>query len=284
MKNRLCYSSIVNDRIPVEKETGLERDNDMTLQQILEEVKNGSITVEDAEKILKEESYGEMGYAKLDTSRRERTGFAEVIYCSGKADEHLLRIFERLYQEDGEVFGTRASQGQYEMIRNHFPQVEYDPVSRIIKIEKKEKIRVGKIVVCTAGTADIPVAEEAAQTAEYFGSAVERIYDVGVSGMHRLFSRLEEIQRANCVVAVAGMEGALASVLGGLVKNPVIAVPTSVGYGASLNGLSALLTMINSCANGIAVVNIDNGYGAGYMATQINRLAAGTGEGKSNEQ
>lgn len=280
MKNRLCYSSIVNDRIPVEKETGLERDNDMTLQQILEEVKNGSITVEDAEKILKEESYGEMGYAKLDTSRRERTGFAEVIYCSGKADEHLLRIFERLYQEDGEVFGTRASQGQYEMIRNHFPQVEYDPVSRIIKIEKKEKIRVGKIVVCTAGTADIPVAEEAAQTAEYFGSAVERIYDVGVSGMHRLFSRLEEIQRANCVVAVAGMEGALASVLGGLVKNPVIAVPTSVGYGASLNGLSALLTMINSCANGIAVVNIDNGYGAGYMATQINRLAAGTGEGK----
>lgn len=284
MKNRLCYSSIVNDRIPVEKETGLERDNDMTLQQILEEVKNGSITVEDAEKILKEESYGEMGYAKLDTSRRERTGFAEVIYCSGKADEHLLRIFERLYQEDGEVFGTRASQGQYEMIRNHFPQVEYDPVSRIIKIEKKEKIRVGKIVICTAGTADIPVAEEAAQTAEYFGSAVERIYDVGVSGMHRLFSRLEEIQRANCVVAVAGMEGALASVLGGLVKNPVIAVPTSVGYGASLNGLSALLTMINSCANGIAVVNIDNGYGAGYMATQINRLAAGTGEGKSNEQ
>lgn len=284
MKNRLCYSSIVNDRIPVEKETGLERDNDMTLQQILEEVKNGSITVEDAEKILKEESYGEMGYAKLDTSRRERTGFAEVIYCSGKADEHLLRIFERLYQEDGEVFGTRASQGQYEMIRNHFPQVEYDPVSRIIKMEKKEKIRVGKIVVCTAGTADIPVAEEAAQTAEYFGSAVERIYDVGVSGMHRLFSRLEEIQRANCVVAVAGMEGALASVLGGLVKNPVIAVPTSVGYGASLNGLSALLTMINSCANGIAVVNIDNGYGAGYMATQINRLAAGTGEGESNEQ
>lgn len=268
----------------MEKEAGLERDNDMTLQQILEEVKNGSITVEDAEKILKEESYGEMGYAKLDTSRRERTGFAEVIYCSGKADEHLLRIFERLYQEDGEVFGTRASQGQYEMIRNHFPQVEYDPVSRIIKIEKKEKIRVGKIVVCTAGTADIPVAEEAAQTAEYFGSAVERIYDVGVSGMHRLFSRLEEIQRANCVVAVAGMEGALASVLGGLVKNPVIAVPTSVGYGASLNGLSALLTMINSCANGIAVVNIDNGYGAGYMATQINRLAAGTGEGKNNEQ
>lgn len=134
-------------------------------------------------------------------------------------------------------------------------------------------MRIGRIAVCTAGTADISVAEEAAQTAEFFGSAVDRIYDVGVSGIHRLFAHMEEIQEANCVVAVAGMEGALASVLGGLVRNPVIAVPTSVGYGASLNGLSALLTMINSCANGIAVVNIDNGYGAGYMATQINRLA-----------
>ena len=131
----------------------------------------------------------------------------------------------------------------------------------------------GKIVVCSAGTADIPVAEEAAQTAEYFGSVVERVYDVGVSGIHRLFSKLDVLQDANCVVAVAGMEGALASVVGGLVSNPVIAVPTSVGYGASMKGLSALLTMLNSCANGIAVVNIDNGYGAGYMATQINRLA-----------
>lgn len=245
----------------------------MTLQQVLEEVKKGSITVEDAEKILKKESYGEMGYAKLDISRRERTGFAEVIYCSGKADGHLLKIFERLYQEDGEVFGTRASAEQYEMLKKAFPEVEYDPVSRIIKIEKENKKRVGKIAVCSAGTADIPVAEEAAQTAEYFGARVERIYDVGVSGMHRLFSKLDTIQSANCVVAVAGMEGALASVMGGLVKRPVIAVPTSVGYGASMNGLSALLTMINSCANGIAVVNIDNGYGAGYLATQINRLA-----------
>ena len=135
-----------------------------------------------------------------------------------------------------------------------------------------EKEKVGRIAVCTAGTADIPVAEEAAETAEYFGSYVERIYDIGVSGLHRLLSKLDQIQAANCVVAVAGMEGALASVLGGLVERPVIAVPTSVGYGANLNGLSALLTMINSCANGISVVNIDNGYGAGYVATQINRL------------
>ena len=247
----------------------------MTLQQILESVKAGSMTVEDAENILKKESYGEMEYAKLDLSRKERTGFAEVIYCSGKADEHLLKIFERLYKEDGEVFGTRASKEQFEMVRKYFPETEYDPVSRIIKIEKKEKERIGRIAVCCAGTADIPVAEEAAQTAEYFGTNVDRIFDVGVSGMHRLFSRLDTIQSANCIVAVAGMEGALASVMGGLVSRPVIAVPTSVGYGASLNGLSALLTMINSCANGVAVVNIDNGYGAGYLATQINRLAEG---------
>ena len=146
---------------------------------------------------------------------------------------------------------------------------------KILKIDGKKREKKGLVAVCTAGTADISVAEEAAQTAEYFGTHVERIYDVGVSGMHRLFSRLDTIQEANCVVAVAGMEGALASVMGGLVKRPVIAVPTSVGYGASFHGLSALLTMINSCANGIATVNIDNGYGAGYLATQMNRLALG---------
>lgn len=247
----------------------------MTIEQILEGVKAGSVSIDSAKDLIKSAGYEEMGYAKLDSTRKERTGFAEVIYCSGKADDHLLRIFERLYKDEGEVFGTRASKEQYELIKEYYPQVQYDPISRIIKIEKKEKKRIGKIAVCTAGTADIPVAEEAAQTAEYFGSHVERIFDVGVSGMHRLFSRLEVIQDANCVIAVAGMEGALASVMGGLVSRPVIAVPTSVGYGANFHGLSALLTMINSCANGIAVVNIDNGYGAGYLATQINRLAQG---------
>lgn len=223
-------------------------------------------------KYFKKEPFEEMGYAKLDTHREIRSGFPEVIFCARKADEHLLKIFTRLYEQGGEVFGTRASEHQYELIREKFPEVVYDPLSHILKIEKKDKKRIGKIAVCTAGTADISVAEEAAQTAEYFGANVERIYDVGVSGIHRLLSRLDTIQSANCVVAVAGMEGALASVLGGLVDKPVIAVPTSVGYGASMNGLSALLTMINSCANGIAVVNIDNGYGAGYIATQINRM------------
>ncbi len=244
----------------------------MEIIEILEQVKDGRMSAGEAEQLLRRAPFEELGYAKLDTHRKLRSGFAEVIFCSGKADEHLLSIFERLYASEGEVFGTRASVEQYALIKEHFPQVEYDPVSRIIKIEKEGKVRQGKIVVCTAGTADIAVAEEAAQTAEYFGSYVERIYDVGVSGLHRLLARLDVIQSANCVVAVAGMEGALASVIGGLVDKPVIAVPTSVGYGANMHGISALLTMINSCSNGIAVVNIDNGYGAGYIATQINRM------------
>ena len=216
--------------------------------------------------------FEDMGYAKLDTQREIRSGYPEVVYCSGKADEHLLKIFETLYRENGEVLGTRASMEQYELVRQSIPEINYDKISRILKIEKPGKQQNGLIAVCTAGTADIPVAEEAARTAEYFGNRVERIYDVGVSGIHRLLSNVDNIRAANCVVAVAGMEGALASVIGGLVERPVIAVPTSVGYGANMGGLSALLTMINSCANGIAVVNIDNGYGAGYIASQINRL------------
>lgn len=244
----------------------------MEVQEILTKVKNGSLSMEEAERLLKRQPFEDLGYAKLDTHRKIRSGFAEVIFCSGKADDHLIRIVGKLYEEEGEVFGTRASEEQYEMLRKIYPELQYDKISRIIKIEKDGKEKAGKIAVCTAGTADIAVAEEAAQTAEYFGSNVERIYDVGVSGLHRLLARLDQIQSANCVIAIAGMEGALASVIGGLVDKPVIAVPTSVGYGANMHGLSALLTMINSCANGIAVVNIDNGYGAGYMATQINRL------------
>jgi len=251
----------------------------MEARQILEQVKNGEISIEAAEKYFKKLPYEEMGYAKLDSHREMRSGFPEVVFCSGKPDEYLQSIYRRLYDTNGEVFGTRADERQYELVRRVLPEVSYDEVSHILKAEKKNKKRFGKIAVCTAGTADIPVAEEAAQTAEFFGSQVERIYDVGVSGLHRLLAKLDEIQTANCVVAVAGMEGALASVNGGLVSRPGIAVPTSVGYGASMHGLSALLTMLNSCANGIAVVNIDNGYGAGYMATQINRLGSDRQEG-----
>lgn len=245
----------------------------MEVREILKQFQSGKMSLDDAELYLRKEPFEELGYAKLDTHRKIRAGFPEVIFCHGKPDEYLVSIYERMFETNGEVFGTRASEHQYELVKDRIETIQYDPVSHILKWEKPDKKRIGNIVICTAGTADIPVAEEAAQTAEFFGSKVERIYDVGVSGIHRLFSKVDTIRKANCVVAVAGMEGALASVIGGLVSNPVIAVPTSVGYGASMHGLSALLTMINSCANGIAVVNIDNGYGAGYMATQINRLA-----------
>lgn len=218
-------------------------------------------------------TYDEMGFAKLDTGREKRTGFPEVVFCSGKPDDYLVEIYKRLYETDGQVFGTRATVGQYELVRKELPMIQYDKVSRVLWYGPKSEEKIGNIAICAAGTADLPVAEEAARTAEYFGGNVNRFYDVGVSGIHRLLSKADDISSANAIIAVAGMEGALASVIGGLVKNPIIAVPTSVGYGASFEGLSALLTMINSCANGISVVNIDNGYGAGYIATQINRLA-----------
>ncbi len=221
-----------------------------------------------------------MDFSRLDHDRKNRTGFPEVIFCQGKADEFLIDIYKKMYEADGQVFGTRATEAQYQLLKNHIPEIQYDKISRILKavkpdVEATRPELVGNIAVVTAGTADIPVAEEAAQTAEYFGSKVNRLYDVGVSGIHRILSNVDVLNQANVVVAVAGMEGALASVVGGLVKVPVVAVPTSVGYGANLGGISALLTMINSCANGISVVNIDNGYGAGYIATQINRLAEG---------
>ena len=223
-----------------------------------------------------------MEFAKLDHDRKNRTGFPEVIFCESKPDDFLVGIYKKMYEAEGQGFGTRATEHQYEIVKAALPNAQYDSVSRILKVVSEDAEMpelVGEIAVVTAGTADIPVAEEAAQTAEYFGGKVNRIYDAGVSGIHRLLSNVDTLNSANCVVAVAGMEGALASVVGGLVKVPVIAVPTSVGYGANMGGISALLTMINSCANGISVVNIDNGYGAGYIATQINRLAV-FGEGR----
>lgn len=244
----------------------------MEARKVLEDLQAGKISLDDAERYFRKAPFEEYGFAKLDSQREIRSGFPEVIYCSGKSDEYLVEIYQRMYEANREVFGTRASEKQYALVQRVIPEIQYDSCSRILKAEKAEKARSGLVVVCTAGTADIAVAEEAAQTAEYFGTQVERIYDVGVSGLHRLLAHLDIIQQANCIVAVAGMEGALPSVIGGLVSRPVIAVPTSVGYGANLGGISALLTMINSCANGVAVVNIDNGYGAGYMATQINRL------------
>ncbi|MTK07128.1 MAG: nickel pincer cofactor biosynthesis protein LarB [Hungatella sp.] len=245
----------------------------MDIKEMLNLVKNGEMGVDEAQKILKDLPYEDLGYAKLDHHRALRSGFGETVFCQGKPDEYLVQIYRKFFERDGEVLGTRATKEQFELVKEAVPEVTYDPISRILKVERKNKERTGCIAVCTGGTADIPVAEEAAQTAEYFGSYVDRIYDVGVAGIHRLLSNRERIGRANCIVAAAGMEGALGTVIAGIAECPVIAVPTSVGYGASFHGLSALLTMLNSCANGISVVNIDNGYGAGYIATQINRLA-----------
>ena len=242
-------------------------------RDILEKLQKGEISTDEALSFFKSEPFRELDFAKLDTHRGVRSGFPEVVFCEGKPDGYLKEIYLKLFEADGRVFGTRASKEQYELVKPVIPELCFDPVSRIMKADDAPLEKKGLIVVACAGTADIPVAEEAAQTAEYFGTFTERVYDVGVSGLHRLLSKVELLQKANCVVAIAGMEGALASVIGGLVSNPVIAVPTSVGYGANLGGLSALLTMINSCANGVSVVNIDNGYGAGYLATQINRLA-----------
>ena len=244
----------------------------MNSREMLEQVKAGTVSIEEAEQFFRKKPFEDMGYAKLDTHRQIRSGFPEVVFCSGKADEHLLHIYETLYRENGEVLGTRASKEQYELIKAVIPEIQYDPISHILKIEKPEKEHIGKIAVCTAGTADIPVAEEAAQTAEYFGNHVERIYDVGVSGIHRLLAKVDVIQSANCVIAVAGMEGALATVIGGLVDCPIIAVPTSVGYGANFGGLAPLLSMLNSCAGAISVVNIDNGFGAALSASKINQM------------
>lgn len=245
----------------------------MDVREMLEQVKSGSMNIEDAEQRLKDLPYEDLGYAKLDHHRKLRSGFGETVFCQGKPDAYLMEIFKTFYERDGEVLGTRACAKQYELVKSGVPDVVYDPLSRILKVEKPGKEKVGYVAVCTGGTADIPVAEEAAQTAEYFGCKVDRIFDVGVAGIHRLLAQRGRLEKANCIVAIAGMEGALGTVIAGLADCPVVAVPTSVGYGASFHGLSALLTMLNSCANGISVVNIDNGYGAGYLAAQINRMA-----------
>ncbi len=244
----------------------------MDVNQLLNAVKNGEVTIEEAENELKKLPYEDLGFAKLDHHRSLRSGFPEVIFCQGKTSEQIVKIFERFIAADAKVLATRASEQQYEEVRKAVPDAVYLKTPRLITYQLEKNEGIGKVAVCTAGTSDIPVAEEAACVAEFFGANVERFYDVGVAGIHRLLAVATQIREANAVIAIAGMEGALASVIGGLVDKPVIAVPTSVGYGANFGGLSALLTMLNSCAEGISVVNIDNGFGAGYLAAQINRL------------
>lgn len=239
----------------------------------LERVRAGEISVDDALEQLRRMQSEELGYAVVDHDRQARQGVPEVIYCAGKTPEQTGGIARALLERGGaNLLCTRASQAHYEAVRSASPDAEYFPEARIVRVMRDRTIYgVGRILVLTGGTSDIPVAEEAALTAETLGNDVGRIYDVGVAGLHRLLSRVDDVMSANVLIAVAGMEGALASVVAGLVDRPVIAVPTSVGYGASFGGLSALLTMINSCASGVSTVNIDNGFGAGYMAALINR-------------
>ena len=217
--------------------------------------------------------YIELNFAKLDLDRIKRRGYCETVFCECKSDEQLLNIFEAFKQAGSNVLGTRASKEQAQILMEKFADlVQYDETSKTLALIQNEIEKIGEIAICTAGTGDVPVAEEAAITAQFYGSNVKRYYDIGVAGVHRLFDKIDEIKKANVIIAVAGMEGALPSIIAGLVGIPVIAVPTSVGYGANLKGLSTLLAMLNSCAEGISVVNIDNGYNAGYSANQINRL------------
>ncbi|MDD6807783.1 MAG: nickel pincer cofactor biosynthesis protein LarB [Oscillospiraceae bacterium] len=250
----------------------------MNLEALLNGVADGSISTESAIEKLKTLPYEEVGdYARLDNHRKIRTGFPEVVFCQGKRVDQCAEIFKRLYDANGLVLGTRASIEQYDAVRELLPNAVFHEIAKCITVGEPEET-VGCVAVCTAGTTDIPVAEEAAITAYMCGSTVEKYYDVGVAGIHRLLSKVNDIRRANAVVAVAGMEGALATVVGGLVDVPVLAVPTSIGYGANFGGLSALLAMLNSCAAGTSVVNIDNGFSAGYSAAQINQIAVKGGK------
>lgn len=243
------------------------------IKNILEGVKSGTVSVEDAALELKMKPFEDIGYANVDLHRKVRQGAAEVIYGSGKTPEQIIGIIDVLLKNtDDTILVTRIDEEKAKKIQEHH-QMRYDNVSQIgICGEIKKPDGIGTIVVATGGTSDIPVAEEAALTAEVLKNDVLRLYDVGVAGLHRLLSHKEELMRASVVIAVAGMEGALASVIGGLVDCPVIAVPTSIGYGAAFNGVAALLSMLNSCASGVSVVNIDNGFGAGYMASMINHM------------
>ena len=240
---------------------------------LLENVKNGNIDTKDALQKLKNLPYEDIGFAVVDHHRALRKGFPEVVFCQGKTADQIAMIFDRLCQGKQTILGTRASKEAFMAVRGIFPDAVYNELSRTIVVHRGEDpVKKGKILVMSAGTADLPVAEEAAITAEVMGNEVQRTYDVGVAGIHRLLDRLDRIRWADVIIVVAGMEGALASVIGGLADQPIIAVPTSVGYGASFNGLSALLCMLNSCASGMSVVNIDNGFGAAAMANAITQL------------
>lgn len=251
-------------------------DKQEQLRTILDAVKTGSLSVDDAASELCHLPYEDIGFAKIDHHRTLRTGFPEVVFSQGKQPEQVAEIMQRLAARNSVVLATRADEAAYEAVSLVIPHAVYHKAARIISIQKPGTQMTPAdeskyILVVSAGTADIPVAEEAAVTAESMGSRVERVYDIGVAGLHRLLDQKGKLDAANVIIVCAGMEGALASVVGGLVDKPVIAVPTSIGYGASFQGLAALLSMLNTCAEGVAVVNIDNGFGAGYFGHLINK-------------
>lgn len=244
------------------------------IQNLLEKLYNRKITPQKALDHLKILPFEDLGFAHLDHHRQLRTGMPEVIYCEGKAPDQILQIIKKLHQGGSDILATRLDPELYKKIKSKLPKkTVYNSQGRTLVLQKKPSSKkLGNITLVTAGTSDIPVAEEAVVTAEYLGSHVDKIFDVGVAGIHRLLDKIDRLRAARVLIVVAGMDGALVSVVGGLVDKPVIAVPTSVGYGASFNGLSALLTMLNSCAAGVGTVNIDNGFGAGCLAHRINIL------------
>jgi len=243
------------------------------MKKLLDAVQKNELAVDDALHQLEDLPFKDLGFALIDNHRELRVGYPEVIYCAGKTVEQVRQIVAYMLKGDSNILATRASAEMYEAVRELCPEAEYNPLGRTIVIRRTTRpLTDSYIAVVAAGTSDLPIVEEAAETARIFGNRVETVIDVGVAGIHRLFARLELIRGAKVVIVVAGMEGALASVVGGLVDKPIIAVPTSVGYGANFGGLSALLSMLNSCSSGVSVVNIDNGYGAGYCASMINKL------------
>ena len=245
----------------------------MNPKDILEKYKNGEIDLAEALEHFPDRGIEEMGFATIDTDRQRRTGLPEVIYASGKTVEQVKMIAERMHRSGINVLATRVTQEMADAVKTVIPEAEYNELAKTVSYRRKGEIESsGYIAIVAAGTSDMPVAEEAAVTARFLGNKVETIYDVGVAGIHRLFNKLEIIRNARVIIVVAGMEGALTSVVGGLVHKPVIGVPTSIGYGANFQGLSALLSMLNSCASGISVVNIDNGFGAACQASLINQL------------
>jgi NCAIR mutase (PurE)-related protein len=254
------------------------------LKLLLKQVRDGQTDLESALDRLKTLPFEDLGYAKIDHHRCVRSGVPEVIYCEGKTISQIKGIVERISQHHVNILATRAGQDVFDGIKEVVPDCEYHGMARIVVVKPRPVEKEGNVAVVCAGTSDLPVAEEAAVTAEVLGNRANRLYDVGVAGIHRLLGVCDELFKASVAIVVAGMEGALASVVGGLVSCPVIAVPTSVGYGASFGGLAALLCMLNSCASGVSVVNIDNGFGAGYQASLINKMAvrgmAGEADGK----